>query len=532
MRASLLRTLATAVPVFALALGASREARATNITEFPDNGSEQMGRGGAWVARASDPLAVAFNPAGLAGQRTALTLQANLTLKSSCYTRLKAADDKSSEPGYVDAGQSYPEVCAEKHVFPNPQVAFNYRVNDRIGAAIAVLGPSGVGESTWPTFVDSAAGQQPAPNRYLLIEGKSLFLTPTIGMGVEVADGFRIGGALSWGVIKAKFNNASPALNQDNLSPRTNDIDATLIVADYFVPGFNLGALYSPTSFLDVGAFYKWSDSIKASGDVYTRANAYTPQVAAGNKNGIVDGDTSLSDCNFGQSAAGLCGSGDNAKLTLPVPMEARIGVRYHQLRGTAKPHTRDPMAEDVFDAEVDFTWANNSAFDSLQIRFPGSAAGEGIIPVNGTPGVIPPNADVPHKYKDVLGVRLGGDINVLPNQLALRLGGYYETKGQDERYQNIDFIGASRFGLAAGGTYRVPVGTASLDLMLGFMHVFVADSKNNGPDGVYALAGTKCNPPTAPCSADKAYRTNWPVNLGTMTNALNVFNLGAAYKF
>ncbi len=95
MRASLLRTLVQTAPfALVITLGASRDAHATNITEFPDNGSEQMGRGGAWVARASDPLAVAFNPAGLAGQRTALTLQANLTLKSSCYTRLKAADER------------------------------------------------------------------------------------------------------------------------------------------------------------------------------------------------------------------------------------------------------------------------------------------------------------------------------------------------------------------------------------------------------------------------------------------------------
>lgn len=558
MRFSYLRSISAIASLFTL-LSASGDASATNITEFPDNGSEQMGRGGAWVARASDPLAVAFNPAGLAGQRTALTLQANLTMHDVCFTRLKAANDTTQED--VQPGQTYPKVCADKGLFPNPQLAFNYRVNERIGVALAVLGPSGVGAHKWPTFIEANGQQQPAPERYLLLEAKSTFLTPTIGAGVEVAEGLRLGASFTWGFIKAKFSNASAALNQDNLAPRSNDIDATIIVADYFVPGFRLGGLYSPTEFFDVGVFYKWSDSVKASGDAYTRANYYTPNVAAGNKSGVVDGDTSLSDCNLGPSSAGVCGSGKNAALKLAVPMEARIGFRYHQPRAKVAPapaytpegseaaatpavvlpkpeKVRDPIADDLFDAELDFTWANNSAFDNLEIRFPANAQGGGLIPVNGTPGVIPPNADVPHNYKDVLGIRLGGDVNVLPNQLALRAGGYFESKGQADRFQNTDFVGGSRIGIAAGGTYRVPIGKMQLDLMLGFMHVFVSEQKNNGPDGITGLAGTACNQSTPvtgaePCAEGRTrYRTNWPVNLGTITNAFNVFNLGANMKF
>ena len=38
---------------------------------------------------------------------------------------------------------------------------------------------------------------------------------------------------------------------------------------------------------------------------------------------------------------------------------------------GFTPAHLRDPMATDVFDVETDFTWANDSAFDTIQIRFP-----------------------------------------------------------------------------------------------------------------------------------------------------------------
>src|ERR671927_338973 len=82
-------------------------ARATNVTEFPDNGSEQMARGGAWVARASDPLATIFNPAGLAGQPSRVTIQSNVIFEHTCFTRVKAANDTTNDP-LASADGTYP----------------------------------------------------------------------------------------------------------------------------------------------------------------------------------------------------------------------------------------------------------------------------------------------------------------------------------------------------------------------------------------------------------------------------------------
>src|SRR5437762_341904 len=172
MRTRIARTVGVA-----LSLGmvvAARDARATSVLEVPDNGSEQMGRGGAWVARASDPLAAFYNPAGLAGQQTRLTLQANINIQKTCFTRLKAANDAT--PDTVDGqniapGTSFPKVCSDATPFPNPQIAFAYRLSDRVGLGFAVLGPSAAGNQNWP---DDPA----TPNRYLLITGKAVLLTP------------------------------------------------------------------------------------------------------------------------------------------------------------------------------------------------------------------------------------------------------------------------------------------------------------------------------------------------------------------
>ena len=96
MRMSSLRRALAVLPALGL-LFVAAPSRATSILEVPDNGSEQMGRGGAWVARASDPLAAFYNPAGLAGQATKLTLQTNIIFQHTCFKRTRSAYEAAVE---------------------------------------------------------------------------------------------------------------------------------------------------------------------------------------------------------------------------------------------------------------------------------------------------------------------------------------------------------------------------------------------------------------------------------------------------
>lgn len=505
---------ASAAVVAFLSLGATtRLAHATGVMEFPDNGSEQEGRGGAWVARASDPLATFYNPAGLAGQQTRLTLQANISTQNTCFTRVKAANDTTQDG--VNPGSSYPQVCQNGSFFPNPQLAFAYRLTDTIGLGIAILGPSAVGNVTWPDFQGTAASSQ----RFLLVSSSVLLLTPTIGVGWEPVDNLRVGAAFIAGTAPSiDFVNAAPAVI--GTGPTVgNDLRAELKAHDYFIPGFTIGALYSPLPNLDVAAWYKYMSSIDAQGDVTTALGYYT-------KPGfnVVDyGDTSIPNCNNPALTTNPCGHGNNAKVTVPLPMEAKLGVRFHQPRGASAlgSHMRDPIAQDVFDVEADFTWANDSAFDNLQLRFPaGLPANPGI-----TGASLPQNADVRHHFKDVFGVRLGGDYNILPDELAVRAGTFYESAAVDPQYQNIDFDAASRVGIALGGTYRLHVWDGHpIDLMAGYGHVFFASMSNTNPKaaGLQGLTG----------DATANYRTPWPVNLGTITSSIDVINVGASLGF
>jgi long-chain fatty acid transport protein len=549
------RALRVSALTASLFLLAPATARATGVLEFPDNGSEQMARGGAWVARASDPLATFYNPAGLAGQPTRLTLQANITNQGTCFTRVKANNDTSlgdgatGGTGPAHAGGTYPQVCQDNAWFPDPQLAFTYRLTDRIGLGIAVLGPSAAGNVSWPEFING--GTTPSPQRYLLIKSNVVLLTPTIGVGWEPIDNLRVGASFIFGTApNIDFVNASPAQNVNGVTVNdpsgTGDLRGELKAHDYFIPGFTVGTIWTPIPQLDVAAWYKYMAPIDATGDAVIAEN-YFGVNSNGSKPTAVWTNTNEPACftpnpKMGPQPA-ICGSGNNASVKVPLPMEAKIGARFHMPRSgvDAQAHMRDPMAQDVFDIEADVTWANDSAFDYLQLRFPGTDAGLGKIPVQGTPGALPPNADMRHHFSDVIGVRLGGDYNILPDQLSVRAGGFFESQAADPTYQNIDFDAASRFGLALGAQYRIKFGSNKLDFMAGYGHVFFANLSNTDPNGtgVPALTGEPCiggNPPPtgqSQCPGGRQpYRTIWPVNLGTITSQINVINVGASLSF
>jgi long-chain fatty acid transport protein len=581
------RALATIAAVGVLLPATSR---ASNVNEFPDNGSEQLARGGAWVARASDPLATMFNPAGLAGQPSRVTLQNSTIFEHTCFTRIKAASDTTNDP-LAGPGGVYPRACNDIAPTVNPQLGATLKLTERLGLGLLVIGPASGGQKTFPDFVPDGNGQlQAAPGRYLLIEQKGLILFPTVGIGYEITDNLRIGASFSWGFARLNLSSATTSLNADNTTPAGNDTRARIQVKDYFVPGFTLGTIWSATPNIDIAGWYKWSDAIQATGDAGTAANFYTKQNAAGDSKNVRYGDTIFPDCGTGTTnaiATSPCRDGDNAHVKFVIPMEAKLGFRFHKPRAMsvaeaapppapapstpagegppsadlaaapppaaafanpaapASSHVRDPLATDVFDVEADLTWANNSAADTIQIRFPGDASGKGVLPVAGVAGgEIPPNADQKRGFKDVIGVRVGGDFNVVPDKLALRAGTFFETSALEAQYQNIDFAASSRFGLALGATYRLRFGegdkTSALELMLGYGHIFFAEQSRTDPNasGTPALAGTSCNkvnpvPGTQTCEdGSQRYRSKWPVNLGTITNSVNVINAGVAYRF
>jgi long-chain fatty acid transport protein len=505
-------------------------AAASSVLGYPEQGSEAIARGGAWVARASDPIAISRNPAGLAGQPMRLSIGEDIPFAQRCFTRVKAAND-TTDDGFAP-GASYPRVCDDAGTLPVGYIAMTVPLTPSFAIAAGVVTPTGIPKSSWPTFVDG----RPAPQRYMLIESTALMAIPTIGAAYAVTDAFRIGASFGWGLAWVRTSAAGVGLRQDGMKPEENDTKVTIVAKDLFVPRATVGAHATLGPFVELGGVLTWSAPIQARGDAQTAAGAFSSRAATGDESKVAHGDTSARDC--GQPGGSACGDGGNARIDIPIPLEASIGVRAKVPRASST--TRDPMESEVADLELDVTWANNSAIDRIGLRFPGNADGNGTIPVVGTAGVLPPDADTARHFKDVVGFRLGGDLVVVPGVLTLRAGGFFEPHAAVPGQTGLETLAGTRVGIAAGATARIhDTHGGAFDVSIGLLHVFVSDVGETNPagDGVHAITGSRCDdqaPHTGDTCPDggRAYRTKWPISLGTFSSALNVIHVGAAYRF
>ena len=159
-----LRTLAAATLLAASAIVASSPAFAGGF-EFPDNGTEALGRGAAFTAKADDPTAVQYNLGGLARQRgTHLLLNGNLNFHEWSFQRAGSYADSAKDQATPWGGSRYPVDSDKGPAFFAPFIALttDFGYFDRLTFAFAAFGPSAVGGRTFQLGVNGA----PGPGRY------------------------------------------------------------------------------------------------------------------------------------------------------------------------------------------------------------------------------------------------------------------------------------------------------------------------------------------------------------------------------
>jgi hypothetical protein len=186
-----------------------------------------------------------------------------------------------------------------------------------------------------------------------------------------------------------------------------------------------------------------------------------------------------------------------------------------------------------VFDVELDASYTVNSSGAVSQVRFPQSASGKAVVAFAPT-GFIPPNTDRDFGYKNTIGVRLGGQYNVLSDKLAIMSGGWFETAAADDEYLNTAPVPAMRGGFGGGILLR----QKPIDFVIGYQRHLSKEMDNGGNGATHANAGAPVGagkdasfaigqPP-----ADLQFRTAQAVNGGRLTHSANVFTLGAVFRF
>jgi hypothetical protein len=331
-----------------------------SVLSYPEEGSEPMGRAGAWVARASDPIALARNPAGLAGQAARMSAGWDLAFRQS-----------GSEP------------------FPVGYFALSLPASPRLSLGTGIVTPHGIPRISSPGFAS-----------------ETYFAIPTIGLAYEIADGIRVGAALGWGI--ASVWTSAPVHTQ------FGEYRVTNLANDFFVPRATFGVHARANEWVEVGASFMVSERFSGSGQ--GRASATT----------FVDHRWY-----------------PKTELDFAIPAEASVGVRLRAPRGSATKG--DPMDTEVGDLEIDAAWSNDSAIDRYGRRF-----------------------------RDVVGFRVGGDLNVVPGALAIRGGAFVTPRAaQPSDVVPLEAMGSTRIGLSAGATVRVD---KRFDVSFAYLRMFLSD--------------------------------------------------------
>lgn len=519
-----LQSLLPPVAAALAALAGSASASATDAMEFPGYGTRALGRGGAWVASADDPSAIGVNPAGLVFQPSAALVGSHLVFTNICYERTGQFATYPTTGG----DEQYRNVCNENTPTPLPNVAVNFRLGDRFALGVGVAPPMVYGSLEFARTVrarpdaPSSRTVQATPVRYQLLNQDGLLLNPAVSFAAKLSSTISVGASFIWGLGTINVSNAAmglptctitgspsnPVYGPDCRDDHAADLLAELQVRDYFIPGFIVGAKAAVLPSLDLGLAVRAQQAFDGRGDVTIRAGYWSDR-------GTVGSAPVTRSADIGE---------DLASFRLERPLEVNVGTRFHWLRGAGPVGPEpDTLNDDVFDVELGVSYSRNSAHRAIEVRFDNQRR----IPIQGAAGEVPPIADVPLELSDSVGVRLGGHYVILPGQILVRAGGWFEPEVQAPEYLNVALFGTQRLGLSAGVQGRF--GDFNVDL--GFMHVFVAEADNGGKGKARTITG-KVPDFNNPDPYTPPYRSPYPINGGKLTGGADIVSLSVGYEF
>lgn len=526
-----MRSFLTIVAIAALSLLVAPKAEAGGF-EYPGAGASDLGRGGAWFAKADTSLALRYNPAALARMPSRMMIDANATLNfyDICFDRYGTYDthEDGSTIGGVHVGDTIfpdasggtfdpvanpgvanPMVCDQRGVTPVPQLTFAFKpkAHERLALGFGVLAPHGRSGIRFSESGDTVGyistgnpdyPYAPSPTRYMTAEISNLQLFPTVGVAYQVHEAFRVGVAFGWGMTIVGYESATQA--QGGNEYFVADVMSTLKVKDLFVPRINVSVDSTPVKGLNVMAGFQYTANIDASGTLELSPNYYLDQSVRSM---------------YGVEPVLL----DGARLAAGQASWLNFGVNYglDRNKGVAG-EIADGLGTQWFDVEFNFTYEFNNRVDEYVVTPHTAPAGEEppITVIVGAPLTtgVPNEIRIAKHWQNQYVLRFGADVNPIPGRLALRAGAWYESNGIGDGYANVDFFIPRRIGVTGGVTARF----GRFDLSVAYAHVFFDDVDN--PVGQAALR------------ANSGLGEGSISNNGRFTAKTNLLNVGLRYHF
>ena len=409
--------LLVALAAASVASGASR-AQADGYFSG-STGARAAGRGGAFTARADDLSAVIHNPAGLSHLEGdgLLQLGNRFSYNAHAFERRPTLDWGNTDSG-VPPYVTFAEVDNDA---PLQLLEPLLGVASKLGLpaftfALSLHAPAGVSRQRFP--VDG--GQ-----RYMMVERESLLVVSAASAAWQPVENVGVGASLQLThAPRLRYQlviDANPFPREVNPVSSELDMLATMTGSDWLTADLVLGAWWRPVPFLELAiAGHVIPGQLDAGGTLQIEplSGEIEEQVEL-RRDGV---------------------PADDVRLTLPLPVGARAGVRYRGLEG----------ARERFDVELDLSWEAWSRVDRFVVQSDGLAAH--LLARRVDIGRI----EIDKHWRDSFGVRLGGDYGVLPERLTLRGGVFYESAVAPSSHAHLDFAGGAQLGGALGASLFV----------------------------------------------------------------------------
>ena len=484
---------------------------------YPEIGTVALGRGGAFVSRADDLSAFYHNPAGLSKSKGFnVHLGGNLNDLNVKFQRQGAAEEGVGLNGEwfplddryildnfdppvilgvgnprldysdgIDNPRPFGSVSQQTAVIVNSvMVVANW--GDAFGVeglalAAGLFAPSGYTKHRYP---------KNGAQRYAIRELDSLIIYPGIGVSYALNRYFQIGAVFLNGMAflgKAQASRLLPTFQDIDYNEDANgDASLRLDFDDLFMPTAIVGVLSQPLDWLELGVSVRLPVFMKAKGNVKYQASELDYPDAKVEK------------------------GHHNVTVEHHFPWVVTTGVRYIHER---------------FDVEVDFIWENWSTYDGMDVNLD-LWVDEDNDPE--TESKIIPDTHIPKNFRDTYSVRIGSDIEVLPEVLTVRLGGLWQSSAYPKNNDtfSLDFPYGEQFGASAGLTWHA---WGYVDVSIGYQHLF--QERITVTEGILQQSSGELFHPN-PEDASVALSMGNTVNNGTYDVNLNIFSLAVEGHF
>lgn len=430
--------------------------------ELADIGQQALGRGFAYVARADGPEAFHYNPAGLSKLKgLSVELGGTFIAAKLAFARLGSGyicrldtyeclygsgegedvydPERDRGPyaldpsGDVNRGDAPYERVEMNRMSPLPLPLLSVVYGGLFGVEGLAVGFGVTSPSSFGAFRFSADGAQ----RYTLIESDIKAVVLGVGLAYGPSRYLRVGAVLGAAFLDARLSQAT----QTVASPRRagqnelleDDVQVRLSVSDPITPAGTFGVISQPLDWLELGAALRLPVGFKARG----RANI-TPSESSPDLELVGDG---------------------RVVLEHRLPLVARFGARFVQPR---------------FDVELDYIFERTGAISQTPLLM------KDVVVDNGLGDLITfYDTDIPFRFRDAHGVRLGGDAALIPDRLSLRAGAFYAGTAYPDNHETFSvlFPYARQLGLTAGVSVwvwrdgREP--SRALIVHVGYGHIF-----------------------------------------------------------